>query len=65
MALAPEKEGLRLMYFVLKPIKTDEHGLAARKAIRTYAAAISSHNEALALDLTSWMDELDADTPKD
>jgi predicted lipoprotein len=61
--MAETKErGLTHLYFVLKPVKSDEHGLAARKAIRTYAVAISSHNQTLALDLVKWMDELDGGT---
>ena len=47
------------MYFVLKPIKTDPHGMAARHAILTYAKEIRPHNQELAEDLEAWMKELD------
>jgi hypothetical protein len=56
---AAEQKGLQMLYFVLKPRKTDPHGLAARVAIRVYAAEIRTHNPVLANDLEAWMNDLD------
>ena len=45
--------------FVLSPTKADAFGLASRKALRAFAAAIYDTNSQFARDMVAWIDEID------
>ena len=46
--------GLEMKYFVLKPKGSDPYAEASRKAMSTYARAITKDNKILAEDLRKW-----------
>lgn len=52
-------EGLKLIYFVLKPSSKDrEHARASRAAMDTYADVIFSENPELAKEIREWVKSL-------
>ena len=51
--------GLKMKYFVLRPVKDDDHAFASRMAIRAYAANIRKTNPQLAKDLNEWIEDIE------
>ena len=54
-----------MKYFVLRPIKDDDHAFASRMAIRAYAANIRKTNPPLAKDLNEWVEQIEEDLKKE
>lgn len=52
--LTKEPEGLKMIYFVLKPSSDSPYGAASRMAMRAYAKEIRPTNSNLARELDEW-----------